>query len=265
MARVAITLCAALGIALKPHQALIPIAVETTLLAYPRLLRTLADAPRHNAMPGEMLETNLGSGPAIPRWPRVLEPALFLLAGLGYYVVIRVLAPTYLTVIVPALKETYWGFGGLDMLQLQSKSIALNVLASISLRMLCVAAAAAAAGGVAAAGAGAACGRYGGACGLHRAGDGLVLSAAAGDQLVQPGARAPADRLEWAQTVTLPGWLPWAAGGLTVVSLTLTAWASHFERTPQGLRQLQPRPAPSLFTFMARGHRRGMTLSPTRG
>ncbi len=97
--RWALTLLAALGLALKPHQALIALAVELTLLLNAR-----------------------------PRHPRLLEPALFLASAATYLLAIQTLAPTYFTQVVPALRSTYWAFGTLPPAQLLRASFQLQIL-----------------------------------------------------------------------------------------------------------------------------------------
>lgn len=97
--RVALTLLAAIGLALKPHQALLPIAVELTLLLTSR-----------------------------PRRPRFLESTLFVAVAAAYFVVIRTFAPTYFTDVLPALRSTYWAFGSLSAAQLLQESLQLQLL-----------------------------------------------------------------------------------------------------------------------------------------
>ena len=93
---------AALGIAYKPHLALIPVAVEGTVA----ILR---------------------------RRVRLMQTGIFVIAGLGYYFAVRTLTPTYFAQVVPLLRQTYWAFGSLSLLQLLGKSIELDVLAALAL------------------------------------------------------------------------------------------------------------------------------------
>jgi hypothetical protein len=100
-------LAAGLGLALKPHQALIPIAVEITLLA----LR-----PR--------------------RGIRALlrpEPLAILACAAAYLLAIHRFAANYLTQVVPVLRDTYWAFGHLNWPGLVAESIQLHILAAITL------------------------------------------------------------------------------------------------------------------------------------
>ena len=98
------TLAAALGLALKPHQALIAVAVETTIL----LLR---------------------------RRPRLLQSGIFLLTAALYYDAIRIYAPTWHTEVLPLLRDTYWAFGSLSLPQLLAQSLQLNLLAVLALTL----------------------------------------------------------------------------------------------------------------------------------
>ena len=100
--RILITFTAALGLALKPHQTLIPIVVELTLLLKLRK-------------------------------PRLLEPAIFLLAAATYLTTIHLLAPTYLTQILPTLRQTYWAFGHLSLIQLLQAAPAIPILFTAAL------------------------------------------------------------------------------------------------------------------------------------
>ncbi len=108
--RIVLTLLAALGLALKPHQALLPIAVELTLWLTSR-----------------------------PRRPRLLEPSLLLASALLYLLAIRALAPTYFTEVLPALRSTYWAFGSLSPSQLLHASLQLQLLLAATLITIFVA------------------------------------------------------------------------------------------------------------------------------
>ncbi len=95
---------AALGIAYKPHLALVPVAVELTVA----ILR---------------------------RRPRLIQTAIFLSLGAAYYLAVRLLAPTYLREVVPILRQTYWAFGSLSLPQLLTQSIELDVLAAAAITL----------------------------------------------------------------------------------------------------------------------------------
>jgi hypothetical protein len=104
---VLVGLAAAVGIALKPHEVLLPIAVETTLLA----LRSR------------------------DRGRRVFRPEQFALVtvGLAYLFAIRHFAADYFTQVIPVLRSTYWAFGHLTWPQLVGESIQLHILAAVTL------------------------------------------------------------------------------------------------------------------------------------
>ena len=97
--RVLVTIPAAVGFALKPHQALTAICVELAVLLLAR-----------------------------PHRPRLLEPLMLVTAAGAYYEAIRLLAPTYLTEILPTLRSTYWAFGHLRLDELFLASIPLQIL-----------------------------------------------------------------------------------------------------------------------------------------
>ena len=78
--------------------------------------------------------TALPPQPQFPaRTPRLLEPLILLLSAPIYYASIRFLAPTYLTDILPLLRDTYWAFGNLTFPQLLQQSIQLHLLAVVTL------------------------------------------------------------------------------------------------------------------------------------
>ena len=122
-ARVFITLIAALGIALKPHQTLIPIAVELAILlsSVPHVRRSLT-------------ATKVGIEQSSTAF-RILEPALFLATALTYLAAIHFLAPTYLTEILPILRQTYWAFGRLPACQLLQAAPAIPVLLAANIAL----------------------------------------------------------------------------------------------------------------------------------
>jgi hypothetical protein len=105
---------AGIGIALKPHQALIPIAVETTLLFVRR---------RQTPNP-EALSSRFFLRP---------EAIAIFACGLAYLLAIHRFAANYFTEVVPVLRDTYWAFGHLDWPQLVDESIQLHLLAAITL------------------------------------------------------------------------------------------------------------------------------------
>ena len=108
-----IGLSAGLGIALKPHQALIPIAVESALLWF-RPRRTLRSTLRP-------------------------EPICIVLAGLLYLLSIQIFTADYFIRLLPILRISYWGMGHLNWIGLVEESIQLHVLAVLTLTAFFVA------------------------------------------------------------------------------------------------------------------------------
>jgi hypothetical protein len=102
-----IGILAGLGICLKPHHALIPIAIETYLLLKTRSLRHL------------------------------LRPTFLALiaTGITFLATIRLLTPTYLTDVVPLLKDVYWAIGHLTLPELLAESLQLHILAALTLAL----------------------------------------------------------------------------------------------------------------------------------
>ena len=103
---VSVGLAAGIGIALKPHQALVPIAVETILLAVAsRRMRTVLRP----------------------------EPLCIVAAGLIYLASIQMFTPQYLTQVLPILRISYWGMGHLTWPALVAESIQLHILAVLTI------------------------------------------------------------------------------------------------------------------------------------
>ena len=119
IARIALTLAAAVGLALKPQQALIALFVELTLLIAPKLrgrgLNRIAFGIRAGAQ------------------VRVLEPAIFCISAVAYFASIHLLAPSYLSDMLPVLRDTYWAFGHLNMVELGLSAVGLWVLLAIDI------------------------------------------------------------------------------------------------------------------------------------
>ena len=91
-----------LGTALKPHQVLIPISVELTLLLVRR------------------------------RESMLVRPELLgmVTAGMLYAGAIWLFSPEYVTRMLPLLGETYWAFGHLSWWQLVREAVQLHILAA---------------------------------------------------------------------------------------------------------------------------------------
>jgi hypothetical protein len=104
-------IAAAIGICLKPHHALIVLAVELSLLLIPSLSNR---------------------APWATRFRRLLrpEPILITLLGLAYLAAIHHLTPLYFTLALPTLRDTYWAIGGLSLPALLIQAIELALLAA---------------------------------------------------------------------------------------------------------------------------------------
>ena len=113
---------AALGICLKPHQALIPIAVELALLWTwnRRRDRSPDPAPPHRSRLHPLLRP---------------EPFVLLLAGAAFVLAIHHLTPAYFTLALPTLRDTYWAIGHLSRLQLLAQAPQLHILAALTLSL----------------------------------------------------------------------------------------------------------------------------------
>jgi hypothetical protein len=98
--RILIALAAAIGICLKPHNALLVLTSELLLLASTRKRRLFRP-----------------------------ELVTILATGALYLAAVRTLTPDYLTQVVPLLKDVYWAIGHLTPLQLAGEAIQLHLLA----------------------------------------------------------------------------------------------------------------------------------------
>jgi hypothetical protein len=114
LARIAAGIMAAIGICLKPHHALIPIAIELTLLLKPSSPTPLPTRLRNLLRP---------------------EPILIALIGLTFLAAIHHLTPLYFTSALPILHETYWAIGHLSIPALSLEAIELLILAAISIAL----------------------------------------------------------------------------------------------------------------------------------
>ena len=99
--RVLTGIAAGAGLCLKPHHALVPLAIETILLIKTKSLRTL------------------------------IRPELLamLATGAAAIVAVRRFTPEYLTEIVPLLRDVYWAIGHLTPVGLVTESLQLHILA----------------------------------------------------------------------------------------------------------------------------------------
>jgi hypothetical protein len=107
----AVGIVAGMGLALKPYQLLVPVAVESLIIW------------KHARM-----------WPRRTRPWRLLRPEALGLIGVCflYLCAIRIFTPQYLTNVIPILRETYWAIGGLSLQQLFLQSIQLHVLAALA-------------------------------------------------------------------------------------------------------------------------------------
>ncbi len=99
--KIAIGIIAGLGISLKPHHLLGPVAIEMFLWL-----------KRRDALPRP-------------------EPLALIATCAAYLAAIRLLTPEYLTSILPILRDTYWAIGHLTLPQLIGASIELHILAAV--------------------------------------------------------------------------------------------------------------------------------------
>jgi hypothetical protein len=114
---VGIGLAAGVGIGLKPHQALVPVAVETVVI----VLRSRREG---------RLDLRSLVRP---------EPLVIVGCGFAYVLAIHLFAGDYFSQVVPVLRETYWAFGRLGWWGLVGESVQLHVLAVVTAGALVVA------------------------------------------------------------------------------------------------------------------------------
>jgi hypothetical protein len=99
------------GIVMKPHQALIPLAVESTLI----FLRIRKHGRRAVFS--------------------LLRPELVALvtSGVVFLLAVYRFAPRYFTQVVPFVRDTYWAFGQWSFGHLVTEAVQLHILASVAL------------------------------------------------------------------------------------------------------------------------------------
>ena len=227
-ARILITLTAALGLALKPHQALIPIAVELAIMSLPHLRRSL-------------IATKEGIEQSSTAF-RILEPTIFLVAATTYLTTIHILTPTYLTQILPTLGQTYWAFGHLSLSQLLQAAPAIPILflANIALYrrnqspLIAILLTAGTAATVAYIAQGT--GWY-----YQQLPAISFFSLAIVLQLTQTLGAACLVPATWVPRLPIP------LAALTLLAFALTIHFSDFHLTPRGLEQTQSTPDPTFF------------------
>jgi hypothetical protein len=105
-----IGVAALLGLALKPHQLLIPIAVESTLIV---LRRGHTPTPFASLLRPEFLA--------------------MLASGLVFLAAVHSFAANYLAEVVPIARDAYWAFGQSSFPHLVGEALQLHVLAVVTL------------------------------------------------------------------------------------------------------------------------------------
>jgi hypothetical protein len=236
--RMSLAMLAAVGIALKPHQAIIPVIVELSLIV--RSTNLIRRRPQ-----------NPGTPPALYAPPfRSMEPAVFLLSAAIYLGTIRILAPTYLTQIVPVLRQTYWAFGRLSLFELTAAAPGLHILLALDL-VLTIALTrkiheSAAIPILNLAG-------FCGVIGFYLQGTGWYyqqlpaisfFSLAIVFQLIDFSKLRP---------LSIPNWFPIPLTALTTLAFALTIHFSNFHVTPRGIEQAQSTPDPTFFADLPPG------------
>ena len=219
-ARTAAGVFAAIAICLKPHYALIPIAIELSLL-----LATL---------------------PNITRIRQLLRPELAILpaAGIAFLAAIHRFAPLYFTEALPIVRDTYWAIGHFSLVGLALEAIQLCILAAITvalyivvkphqpaIRILLVAAAAA----------GLAYTVQGTGWYYQQIPSIVLFGIALALLLLDLAARKP---------LATPTWLPPATAALTVLALALTTHFTNYPFTEDRAFALE-NPDPAFFTELA--------------
>jgi hypothetical protein len=120
LARSIAAILAAIAICLKPHHALIPIAIELTLLLTP----TQSPIPNPQS-------------PIFSRLRNLFRPEtiLLILLGLAFLAAIHHFTPLYFTTALPITRDTYWAIGHLPIPALALEAIELLILAVISITL----------------------------------------------------------------------------------------------------------------------------------
>ncbi len=126
--RLAAALLAALGLCLKPQQALIPLLLESSLLILsPNRPSRSHEPTRHTAAQhADDRPLSLLHRP---------EPAILLLAGLLFLAAVHRFTPLFFSLTLPTLLSTYWAIGSLSPLQLLAQSPQLTFLALLTLAL----------------------------------------------------------------------------------------------------------------------------------
>lgn len=214
LARLLIAVVAAVGLALKPHQVLIAIAVEVSFLMQRRRMRAL-------------------------------EPAVFVASALAYLAAIRLFAPHYLSDVLPVLRETYWALGHLTFVQLVAQAGGLFVLLAAVVTLfrswrkrspLVLILLAAGVGATLA---------------YTAQGTGWYYQQLPAISFLALAVTLQLFEFEW--SICVPRWLPVPIAALTLLAFGLTAYFSDFQVTGSGIQQVQSTPDPSFFANLRPG------------
>jgi len=216
LARIAAGILAATAICLKPHHALIPLAIELTLLLKPFPSQT-------------RLRTLLRP-----------EPILITLIGALFLATIHHLTPLYFTSALPILHQTYWAIGHLSIPALSLEAIELLILAAISISLrprtrvillLQIAALAATAA-------------------YFLQGTGWYYQQLPAIDLFAAALTLQLLDIAAAKPLTLPTWLPKATAALSILALALTTYFTGSPFTPDRAFAIT-NPDPTFFTSLA--------------
>ena len=227
---------ALLGVVLKPHQILVPIAIEFALLAM-----------RH-------------ANPSRPPLARLIfrpEILAMFASGIIFLVALHHFAPFYFSVITPLARDTYWAYGKLTLPQLLDESLQLHLLALLDFalvfslgwrnapaitRLLLVAGAAS-------------------TLAFYLQSTGWYYQQLPALSFFSLALAFLILELVRQKHMLLPRWTPAAAAGLTLFALALTTYFMGYPFTAERSFQID-QPDPSFFANLAPGTP-VMTISPT--
>ena len=253
LARIAAGILAAIAICLKPHHALIPIAIELTLLLLNSKLKAEQNPLSSTQTPSSLTPPNavISTGAQRSGETPVLallrpEPLLIILIGATFLVAIHHFTPLYFTSALPILHETYWAIGHLSIPALSLEAIELLILAAISLTLyirakphshlilfLEVAALAATAA-------------------YFIQGTGWYYQQLPAIDLFAAALTLQLLDLAASKSFTLPTWLPKATAALSILALALTTYFTGSPFTPDRAFAITS-PDPTFFTALAPG------------
>jgi len=230
-ARIAAGILAATAICLKPHHALIPIAIELTLLLLNSKLKTEQNPLSSSLTPPTLTPLQTLLRP---------EPILLILLGTTFLFAIHHLTPLYVTSALPILHQTYWAIGHLSIPALSLEAIELLILAAISIALkprthtillLQIAATAATAA-------------------YFIQGTGWYYQQLPAIDLFAAALTLQLLDIAAARPFTLPTWLPKATAALSILALALTTYFTGSPFTPDRAFAIT-NPDPTFFTSLA--------------